>query len=152
MGLLENKFQDNVVVASLDKILGWARSTSPWYFQFGLACCAIEMMASAASRHDLERIGMMPRSSPRQADVMIVAGTVTMKMALRVKKLYEQKIDSIFLLSPTTEDERIKLIAEQASGFLYYVSLKGVTGAANIDIKQVSEKVNNIKNRKLNMK
>ena len=62
-----------------------------------------------------------------------------------VKKLNEQKIDSIFLLSPTTEDERIKLIAEQASGFLYYVSLKGVTGAANIDIKQVSEKVNNIK-------
>ena len=97
--LLENKFQDNVVVASLDKILGWARSTSPWYFQFGLACCAIEMMASAASRHDLERIGMMPRSSPRQADVMIVAGTVTMKMALRVKKLYEQMADPKYVIS-----------------------------------------------------
>ena len=50
MGVLENKFQDNVIVASMDKLLGWARSTSPWYFQFGLACCAIEMMASAASR------------------------------------------------------------------------------------------------------
>ena len=62
-----------------------------------------------------------------------------------VNKLGKEKIDSIFLLSPTTEDDRIKLIAEQASGFLYYVSLKGVTGAANIDIKQVSEKVNNIK-------
>ena len=99
MGLLENKFQDNVVVASLDKILGWARSTSPWYFQFGLACCAIEMMASAASRHDLERIGMMPRSSPRQADVMIVAGTVTLKMALRVKKLYEQMADPKYVIS-----------------------------------------------------
>ena len=99
MGLLENKFQDNEVVASLDKILGWARSTSPWYFQFGLACCAIEMMASAASRHDLERIGMMPRSSPRQADVMIVAGTVTMKMALRVKKLYEQMADPKYVIS-----------------------------------------------------
>jgi tryptophan synthase alpha chain len=61
-----------------------------------------------------------------------------------VKKLNKEKIDSIFLLSPTTEDDRIKLIAEQASGFLYYVSLKGVTGAANIDIKQVSEKVKNI--------
>ena len=90
MGVFENKFQDNVVVASLDKLLGWARSTSPWFFQFGLACCAIEMMATAASRHDLMRIGMIPRSSPRQADVMIVAGTVTLKMALRVKKLYEQ--------------------------------------------------------------
>ena len=99
MGVLENKFQDNVVVASLDKLLGWARSTSPWYFQFGLACCAIEMMASAASRHDLERIGMMPRSSPRQADVMIVAGTVTMKMALRVKKLYEQMADPKYVIS-----------------------------------------------------
>ena len=99
MGVLENKFKDNVIVASLDKFLGWARSTSPWYFQFGLACCAIEMMASAASRHDLERIGMMPRSSPRQADVMIVAGTVTMKMALRVKKLYEQMADPKYVIS-----------------------------------------------------
>ena len=62
MGLLENRFQDNVVVAKLDKLIGWARSASPWYFQFGLACCAIEMMATAASRHDLERLGMMPRS------------------------------------------------------------------------------------------
>jgi len=76
MGVLEHKFQDNVVVASMDKLIGWARSTSPWFFQFGLACCAIEMMATAASRHDLMRIGMIPRSSPRQADVMIVAGTV----------------------------------------------------------------------------
>ena len=57
MGMLENRFQDNVVVAKLDKLIGWARSTSPWYFQFGLACCAIEMMAAAAPRHDLERFG-----------------------------------------------------------------------------------------------
>ena len=90
MGVLEHKFQDNIIVAKLDKLLSWSRSTSPWYFQFGLACCAIEMMSTAASRHDLERIGMMPRNSPRQADVMIVAGTVTMKMAIRIKKLYEQ--------------------------------------------------------------
>ena len=99
MGMLENRFQDNVVVAKLDKLIGWARSTSPWYFQFGLACCAIEMMAAAASRHDLERLGMMPRSSPRQADVMIVAGTVTMKMALRVKKLYEQMADPKYVIA-----------------------------------------------------
>ena len=62
-----------------------------------------------------------------------------------VTLLREQDIDSIFLLSPTTEDNRIKLITEQATGFLYYVSLKGVTGSANIDIKQVSDRVNNIK-------
>ena len=99
MGVLENKFNDNIVVGSLDKFLSWSRSTSPWFFQFGLACCAIEMMATAAARHDLERIGMMPRSSPRQADVMIVAGTVTMKMALRVKKLYEQMANPKYVIS-----------------------------------------------------
>ncbi len=99
MGLLENRFQDNVVVASMDKLLSWARSASPWFFQFGLACCAIEMMATAASRYDLMRIGMLPRSSPRQADVMIVAGTVTMKMALRIKKLYEQMADPKYVIA-----------------------------------------------------
>ena len=99
MGLLEEKFEDNIIVASFDKILSWARSTSPWFFQFGLACCAIELMATGASRHDLSRIGMIPRSSPRQADVMIVAGTVTMKMALRIKKLYEQMADPKYVIS-----------------------------------------------------
>ena len=89
----------NVLVASLNKLLNWARATSPWYFQFGLACCAIEMMATAASRHDLERIGMMPRSSPRQADVMIISGTVTLKMALRIKRLYEQMAEPKYVIS-----------------------------------------------------
>ena len=96
---MEEKFEDNIIVASFDKILSWARSTSPWFFQFGLACCAIELMATGASRHDLSRIGMIPRSSPRQADVMIVAGTVTMKMALRIKKLYEQMADPKYVIS-----------------------------------------------------
>ncbi len=99
MGFLEERFEDNIITAKLDQILSWARSTSAWYFQFGLACCAIEMMATAASRHDLERIGMMPRSSPRQADVMIVAGTVTLKMASRVKLLYDQMADPKYVIS-----------------------------------------------------
>ena len=99
LSLLERFEQDNIVVEKLDTLINWSRANSQWYFQFGLACCAIEMMASAASRHDLERIGMMPRSSPRQADVMIVAGTVTMKMALRVKKLYEQMADPKYVIS-----------------------------------------------------
>ena len=99
MGLLENKFEDNIIVEKLDKLISWSRSTSPWFFQFGTACCAIEMMAAAASRHDLMRIGIIPRSSPRQADVMIVAGTVTMKMALRVKKLYEQMADPKYVVA-----------------------------------------------------
>tara|TARA_A100001011_G_scaffold79600_1_gene82397 strand:+ start:18926 stop:19477 length:552 start_codon:yes stop_codon:yes gene_type:complete len=89
----------DIIVAPLNKLVNWGRAASPWYFQFGLACCAIEMMATAAARHDLERIGMFPRSSPRQADVMIVAGTVTMKMATRVKRLYEQMADPKYVVS-----------------------------------------------------
>ena len=65
--------------------LSWM-STSPWMFQFGLACCAIEMIATGASRHDMGRLGMIPRASPRQADVMIVAETATLKMSL-IKRL-----------------------------------------------------------------
>ena len=100
MGLLEHKFQgDGVIVSTLDKLINWARLSSEWYFQFGLACCAIEMMATAAARHDLERFGAMPRSSPRQADVMIVAGTVTLKMATRIKRLYEQMAEPRYVIS-----------------------------------------------------
>ena len=97
---LVHKFdQDNVIVEKLDNLLNWARSNSPWFFQFGLACCAIEMMAAAAPRHDLERFGAMPRASPRQSDVMIVAGTVTLKMATRIKRLYEQMANPKYVIS-----------------------------------------------------
>src|SRR5881397_3405057 len=91
MGVLEGKFEDNVVIASLDKLFNWARSGSLWPMTFGLACCAIEMMATGASRYDLDRFGAGAfRATPRQSDVMIVAGTVTLKMATRIKRLYEQ--------------------------------------------------------------
>ena len=96
---IEGLMKEGFVTASLDKVINWARTGSLWPMTFGLACCAIEMMAAAASRHDLERLGMMPRSSPRQADVMIVAGTVTMKMSLRVKKLYEQMADPKYVIA-----------------------------------------------------
>ncbi|HCW77010.1 MAG TPA: NADH-quinone oxidoreductase subunit B [Candidatus Marinimicrobia bacterium] len=100
MGILEHKFSgDNVIITSLDKVINWARSNSEWYFQFGLACCAIEMMATAAARHDLERFGAMPRSSPRQADVMLVTGTVTLKMATRIQRLYQQMADPKYVIS-----------------------------------------------------
>ena len=95
-----NKFnKDNIVVEKLDTLINWSRANSQWYFQFGLACCAIEMMAAAGPRHDLERFGMMPRATPRQADVMIVAGTVTLKMADRVKRLYDQMADPKYVIS-----------------------------------------------------
>ena len=106
MGLFEKKFDDNIIVEKLDKLLSWSRSTSPWFFQFGTACCAIEMMAAAASRHDLKRIGMIPRSSPRQADVMIVAGTVTMKMGIRVKN-YMSKWPIQSMLSQWAHAQRV---------------------------------------------
>ena len=95
-----NKFnKDNIVVEKLDTLINWSRSNSQWYFQFGLACCAIEMMAAAGPRHDLDRFGNIPRASPRQSDVMIVAGTVTLKMAERVKRLYEQMSDPKYVIS-----------------------------------------------------
>jgi NADH-quinone oxidoreductase subunit B len=97
---LEGRHGNNVIVTSMDKILSWARQSSVWPMTFGLACCAIEMMATAAARYDLDRFGMgVMRASPRQCDLMIVAGTVTMKMALRIKKLYEQMPEPKYVLS-----------------------------------------------------
>ncbi len=87
------------MVGKLDQLINWARSGSPWFFQFGLACCAIEMIAAAQPRYDLERFGIMPRATPRQADVMIVSGTVTMKMASRLKRLYEQMANPKYVVS-----------------------------------------------------
>ena len=91
--------EENFIVEKLENLINWARAGSPWYFQFGLACCAIEMMAAAGPRHDLDRFGAIPRASPRQSDVMIVAGTVTLKMAERVKRLYEQMSDPKYVIS-----------------------------------------------------
>jgi NADH-quinone oxidoreductase subunit B len=97
---LEGRHGNNVIITSMDKILSWARQSSVWPMTFGLACCAIEMMATAASRFDLDRFGMgVMRASPRQCDMMIVAGTVTMKMALRIKKLYEQMPEPKYVVS-----------------------------------------------------
>jgi NADH-quinone oxidoreductase subunit B len=79
-----------VVQAPADYILALSRKSSLWPMTFGLACCAIEMMSAYMSHHDLDRFGIIPWASPRQADVMIVAGTVTKKMAPAVKMLYEQ--------------------------------------------------------------
>ena len=100
MGVLEGKFEDNVMVMSLDWLINWARSSSPWPLTFGLACCAIEMMATGASRFDMDRLGVgVYRATPRQADVMVVAGTVTLKMGVRLKRLYEQMAEPRYVIS-----------------------------------------------------
>lgn len=89
----------NVIVTTLDKIVNWARSNSLWPLTFGLACCAIEMMAAGASHLDLDRFGILFRASPRQADLIIVAGTVTYKMAPIVKRLYEQMPEPKYVIA-----------------------------------------------------
>lgn len=81
---------DNVVVTSLDQLVNWVRKSSLWPMTFGLACCAIEMMAAGASTHDLDRFGIIFRASPRQSDCIIIAGTVTKKMLPVIKTVYEQ--------------------------------------------------------------
>lgn len=86
-----DELNENVLVTSVDTVLNWARRSSVWPLMFGLACCAIEMICTAASRFDIARFGMeLLRPSPRQADLMIVAGTVTWKMAPPIRRLYLQ--------------------------------------------------------------
>ena len=97
--LVEQVPDGGVFVGKMDQIVNWARNSSLWYLTFGLACCAIEMMSTAGPRFDFDRFGMIPRASPRQADLMIVAGTVTHKMASRVKLLYEQMAEPKYVIS-----------------------------------------------------
>ena len=97
--LVERFDQDNVVVEKLDTLINWSRANSLWYFQFGLACCAIEMMAAAAPRHDLDRFGAIPRATPRQSDVMIVAGTLVNKMAPALRRVYDQMAEPRWVIS-----------------------------------------------------
>ena len=78
------------LITNLEQLINWARSGSLWPITYGLACCAIEMMHAGASRYDLDRLGVMFRPSPRQADVMIVAGTLTNKMAPVLRRVYDQ--------------------------------------------------------------
>ena len=87
------------VIAKADKLFNWARSGSLWPMTFGLACCAVEMIHSAASRYDLDRYGMLFRPSPRQSDVMIVAGTLTNKMAPALRRVYDQMPEPRWVLS-----------------------------------------------------
>jgi NADH-quinone oxidoreductase subunit B len=87
----DSKIEGNVIITKLDAAINWMRLNSLWPMPMGLACCAIELMAAGASRFDIARFGAeVMRFSPRQSDVMIVAGTVTYKMALAVKRIYDQ--------------------------------------------------------------
>ncbi len=87
------------VVAQMDKLVNWARTGSLWPMTFGLACCAVEMMHTAMPRYDMERFGTAPRASPRQSDLMIVAGTLTNKMAPALRKVYDQMPEPRYVIS-----------------------------------------------------
>jgi NADH-quinone oxidoreductase subunit B len=94
------ELSDNIFITSLDKIYNWSRRNSLWPMGFGLACCAIEMICTAASRYDLARFGMeVFRATPRQADLMIVSGTVTKKMIPTIVRLYNQMPEPRYVLS-----------------------------------------------------
>ena len=99
-GLKSELQKEGVFVTTWDQLVNWGRSNSIWPLQFGLACCAIEMISTAASRFDIARFGSeIFRASPRQADLMIVAGTVTKKMAPQVVRLYNQMAEPKYVIS-----------------------------------------------------
>ncbi len=97
---IEGRFEENVIITTVEQAMNWARQSSLWPLTFGLACCAIEMMAAGASRFDMDRFGAGAfRATPRQADLMIVAGTVTYKMASRLRRLYNMMPDPKFVIA-----------------------------------------------------
>jgi len=91
--------KNGFIVTSVDKVVSWARSGSLWPMSFGLACCAVEMMHCAAARYDVDRFGLLFRPSPRQSDLMIVAGTLCNKMAPPLRKVYDQMSEPRWVMS-----------------------------------------------------
>src|SRR5438067_13543469 len=100
IGRHEKDGQSDVIVTTLERAVNWARKGSLWPMTFGLACCAIEMIATVSSRYDMDRFGAgVFRASPRQADLMIIAGTVTRKMAPVIRRIYDQMPEPRYVIS-----------------------------------------------------
>jgi NADH-quinone oxidoreductase subunit B len=96
---IEGVMQEGFLTTTLDKVFNWTRTGSMWPMTFGLACCAVEMIHAGVSRYDLDRFGIVFRASPRQSDVMIVAGTLTNKMAPALRKVYDQMAEPRWVIS-----------------------------------------------------
>ncbi|MCH2060487.1 MAG: NADH-quinone oxidoreductase subunit NuoB [Verrucomicrobiales bacterium] len=124
----DSKIEGNIIFTRLDAAINWMRSNSLWPMPMGLACCAIELMATGASRFDISRFGAeVMRFSPRQSDVMIVAGTVTYKMALAVKRIYDQMPEPKWVIA---------MGACASSGGMYrsYAVLQGIDHLLPVDV------------------
>ena len=117
-----------VLLMGVEDILNWGRKNSTWYLLFGTACCAIELMQTGGPRGDLERFGSAPRATPRQADLIIVAGTVTYKMATRIRLLYDQMAEPKYVISMGS--------CSNCGGLfqLAYSVLKGIDQVLPVDI------------------
>jgi len=125
---IESKLGDNILTTTLENIVNWARKNAIWPVTFGLACCAMEMIASASPRYDLARFGAeVFRASPRQADLMIVAGTVTKKMAPVLKRIYDQMPEPKWVIA---------MGACAASGGIFntYSVVQGVDRVVPVDV------------------
>lgn len=123
-----SKVEGEVIVSQADAVINWIRSNSMWPMPMGLACCAIELMATGASRFDISRFGAeVMRFSPRQSDVMIVAGTVTYKMAGAVRRIYDQMADPKWVIA---------MGACASTGGMYrsYAVLQGVDRVVPVDV------------------
>lgn len=118
-----------IVLTTVDWFFNNARKSSVWYMLFGLACCAVELMATGAARYDFDRLGMIFRATPRQSDLMIVAGTVTLKMAPRVRLLYDQMPEPRYVIAMGS-------CAITGGPFYYdsYSVLKGVDKIIPVDV------------------
>ena len=124
----DSKIEGNVIFTQLDAAMNWMRKNSLWPMPMGLACCAIELMAAASSRFDISRFGAeVMRFSPRQSDVMIVAGTVTYKMAYAVKRIYDQMAEPKWVIA---------MGACASSGGMYrsYATMQGVDRILPVDV------------------
>jgi NADH-quinone oxidoreductase subunit B len=125
---LEEKLPSGIVLASVEKLVNWTRKSSLWPATFGLACCAIEMMSAGGPRYDLARFGMeVFRASPRQADLMIVAGRVSQKMAPVLRQIYDQMVEPKWVLS-------MGVCASSGGMFNNYAIVQGVDHIVPVDI------------------